>query len=347
MSPLAPAPSDALVLPSRPVGWIKKWFLRKRKADGKNKILTPAEPTFAENDPPAHGSQTLGHAHSKFWNMDAFAAADSTSFSPSVGHIPKLYGHRRRGLLPGIASNDDTNSQGNEGEKTTLPPGTSAETGYSYAPPSDSALTVGNAECTAPARYDLREILLGTDAFAGYLSPSTDEDAPELSPTLTVDKLLSVVSSPERVYPDNAFDEMLTHSDNVTDSEFTVKNYPVGSISPSADVTDGFFSTPEDLGLTASASCSTSDGLELGAFDWAAGCSDLDLGSLPGFANNPSYMTNVLDEPPPFYESLLFQGKQDPAMAPIDVNDRGGLLGADHLVFIWPSLKPVYSANGC
>lgn len=288
-----------------------------------------------ENDPPVHDSQALGHAHSKFWNMDAFAAADSTSFSPSVGHIPKLYGHRRRGLLFGIAGNDDTNSQGNEGEKTILPPGTSAETGYSYASPSDSALTVENAGCTAPARYDLREILLGTDAFAGYVSVSTDEDAPKLNTTLIVDELLSVVSSSERsVYPDNPFHQMLTHSDNVTDSEITVKNYPVGSVSPSADVTDGFFSTSKDLDLITPASCSTSDGSELSAFDWATGCSDLDLGSLAGFANDPSYMTNVLDEPSPFYESLFFQGKQDPAVASIDVNDRGSHLGADHLVFM-------------
>lgn len=322
--------SDALGSLSRPVDWIKKWFLRKRKADGKNKVLTPTEPTFVENDPPARGGQALGHAHSKFWNMDAFAAADSTSFSPSVGHIPKLYGRRRRGLSPEIAGNDATNS--NEGERTILPPWISAEADYGYASLSDSALTVENA---APACYDLREILLGTDAFAGYTSPPVGEDAPEPNATLTVDELLSVLSSPERsAYLDHPLDERLTHSDNVTNSESTIKNHPVASILPPADATDDFFSASGDLDLITSASCSSCDGLELGAFDWATGCSGLELGSLPGFANNPSYMMNILDEPPAFYESLLFQGTQDPAGASIDVNDRGGLLGADHLAFI-------------
>ena len=286
-----------------------------------------------ENDPPAHGVQALGHAHSKFWSMDAFAAADSTSFSPSVGHIPKLYGRRMRGLSPGIAGNDATDS--NEGERTSLPPWTSAEAGYGYASLSNSALAVENVGSTAPACYDLREILLGMDAFAGYVSPPVDEDAPEPDATLTVDELLSAVSSPERsVYPDHPLDERLTRSDNVTNSEFAVKNYPVASISPLADVTDDFFSASGGLDLITPASCSSCDGPELSTFDWAAGCSDLELGSLPSFASNTSYMTNILDEPPAFYGSLLFQGKQDPAEASTDMNDRGGLLGADRLAFM-------------
>ena len=326
--------------PCRPIDWIKKWFLRKRKADGKNRTLVPTEPTFVENDSLAHDGQALGHAHSKFWSMDAFAAADSTSFSPSVGHIPKFYGHRRRSLPPGNVDNDATDSQGNGEESAILSSEASAETGYGYVTPSDPVVTGENGEIVTPASYDLREVLLGADAFAGYVSPSaTNEDASG-SPvsdhpnvTLVVDELISVATSPgHSIYPGNPFDERFSHSESVTNLEFDMTNYAVAPMS-SVDTIGDFISASGDLDFVATTSCSTSDDFELGVFDSATGFLDSDLVSLPGFADLPSYMTSILGGPSAFHESLLFQGKQDSMGDPIDVTSYGSLLGADHLVF--------------
>ena len=295
-----------------------------------------------ENDPPAHDGQALGHAHSKFWSMDAFAAADSTSFSPSVGHIPKFYGHHRRDLPPGNVDNDATDSQGNEEERAILSSGTSAETGYGYVASSDSVVTGENAETASPANYDLREVLLGADAFAGYVSPSaTDEDAsgspasehPDVTPV--VDELLSVAASPERsIYPDNPFDEKFSHSGSVTNLDFSMTNYPVASMTSPIDTINGFTSASGDLNFVATTSCSTSGNLELGAFDSTTGFLDSDFSSLPGFANLPSYMTSILGEPSAFYESLFFQEKQESMEDQIDTTKCGGLLGADYSVFM-------------
>jgi len=324
-------------LSCRPVDWIKKWFLRKRKADGKNRTLVLTEPTFVENDPPAHDGQALGHTHSKFWSMDAFAAADSTSFSPSVGRIPKFYGHRRRSLPPGNSDNDATDSQGNEEEREILSSGTSAETGFGYVASSDSVVTDENAEIATPASHDLREVLLGADAFAGYVSPSATGSLVSEHPnvTLIVDELLPVAASPERsIYPDNPFDERFSHSESITDLEFSMTNYPGTSMLSPIDTIDDFISASGNLDFVATTSCSTSDDFELDVFDSAAGFLDSDLISLPGFANLPSYMTSTLGEPSAFHESLLFQGKQDSMGDPIDMTDRDSLLGADHSVFM-------------
>jgi hypothetical protein len=318
-------------LPRRSVDWIKKWFLRKRKADGKNRTLVPTEPTFVENDPPARDGQVLGHAHSKFWSMDAFAAADSTSFSPSVGHIPKFYGRRRRSLPPGNVGNDATDSQGNEEENAISSSGTSAETDC-------SVVASENAGVTTPASYDLLEVLLGADAFIGHASPSaTNEHAPGPSVpdhpnvTLAVDELLSVAASPERsIYHDDSFDERHSHSENLTNLEFSMTNYSVASMSSPIDTIGDFISASGDLDFVATMPCSTSGNLEFCAFDSGTGPLDLDFCSLPGFANLPSYMTSILGEPSAFHESLPFQGEGDS----INVTDYGSLIGADNLTFM-------------
>lgn len=327
--------------PCRPVDWIKKWFLRKRKADGKNRTLVPTEPTFVENDSLAHDGRALEHAHSKFWSMDAFAAADSTSFSPSVGHIPKFYGHRRRSLPPGNVDNDATDSQGNEEESAILSSEASAETGYSYVAPTDSVVTGGNGEIVTPANHDLREVLLGADAFAGYISPSATNEDPSGSPvsehpnvTLMVDELISVAASPERsIYPGNPFDGRFSHSESVTTLEFGMTNYPVAPMSSPIDTIGDFISASGDLDLVATTSCNTSDDFELGVFDSATGFLDSDLVSLPGFTDLPSYMTSILGGPSAFHESFLFQGKSDSMGDSVDVASYGSLLGADHSVF--------------
>jgi len=336
--------------PRRPVDWIKKWFLRKRKADGKNRTLTPTEPTFAENEPPTHGCQVLGHAHSKFWSVDAFAAADSTSFSPSAGHIPKFYGHRTRRLPPGKA----TDSRGNEEETAASSTGTSTETGYSCVVPSDPVLTCGNTEITTSASYDLREVLLGADAFVGYVSPSVNEDASgsptsdHLDVTLTVDDpgstlLLPAASSPERfAYLDSTYGGGSSNSESIIDLEFSLTNYPIASVSSPLGATDGFTPALGDLDFTSATSCSTSDDLELSAFDSTTGCLDSDLGSLPRFANVPSYTTSILGESSAFYQSLLLGTEQDPMEGSIDATGCSSLLGidvcleagADHFAFV-------------
>jgi hypothetical protein len=323
--------------PCRPVDWIKKWFLRKRKADGKNRTLTPTEPTFVENEPSDHDGQTLGHAHSKFWGMDAFAAADSMCFSPSVGHIPKFYGYPKRSLPPGNADSDPTDPQGNEEESAILSPGTSAGTNYGYAALSDSVLTCEDEEITSLASYSLREVLLGADAFAGYVSTSANGNAstPPSSEnpnvTLTADGtesslLRPAASSPERsIYPDNPDNERYSGSENITSLESTLANYPVPLISSPLETIDDFFTASGELDFFSTTSSSTSD-LELGVIDSATGCLDLDLDSLPGF---PAYMTSILDEHSAFYESLFLQAKQDPIGDSTDATNCSGLLGID------------------
>lgn len=321
----------------RPVDWIKKWFLRKRKADGKNRTLFPTEPTFVENESPAHDDKALGHAHSKFWSMDAFAAADSTNFSPSVGRIPKFYGHHGRSFLSSSIIIGVFSSQGNEEERAISSSGTSAETGYGYVTQSDSVLIDEHARATTPASYDLREVLLGADAFTGYVSPSASVDASG-SPTsehpnvaLIIDELLSVVSSPEpSMYSDNPFDERLFHSESITDLELTTTNYSDPSMTSSINSLDEFILVSDDLDSNSTTSCSTSDDLGLGAFDSTTGCANLGLGSSPGF------MTSILGEPSVFYESLLFPGKQDPIGDSVDVCLGAG---ADHVVFVLTGIE--------
>ena len=314
--------------------------MRKRKADGKNKILPPSEPTFVENEPSSHDGQGLGHSHSKFWGMDAFAAADSTSFSPSVGRIPKLYGHRKRSLPSGNVDNRATDSQESEEENAILSLGTSViGTDYGYAAPLDPVLIRENAETATLPNHDLREVLLGADAFVGYISPSTDDNAPatfseDSKITLTADDpgsslLLPAASSPERTaYPDNPCEEC---SGGITELEVTTTNYPVIPIS-SLDAVDEFFAASGGHDFISTESRSTSDDLELSVLDSMAECLDSDLGSLPDFTNVPDYMTAILDEHSAFYESLLLQA-EEPIGDSIDV-DFCLRTGADHVVFI-------------
>ncbi|KAF9651626.1 hypothetical protein BDM02DRAFT_3184375 [Thelephora ganbajun] len=327
---------------SSPVEWIKKWFLRKRKADGKNRTFAPSEPAFAENDPSAHDGQALGHTHSKFWSVDAFVAADSTSFSPSVGHIPKLYGHRRPSLPPGNPDDYATDSRGNEEEAAIPSPGTPAGTGYGYVPPSNPILACENVETATPTSYNLQDVLFGADAFAGYVSLPANEDAPG-SPSfvhpniiLMVDDpgstlLLSAAPSLERsIYPDNPYDEGCSGSESFNNLEFSLENYSVASMSSPLDTIDDFIPISGDLNFIATASYNVSDDLEFGAFDSTIGCLDLELGSSPGVANVSDYMTSILGESSVFYESLLLQTtEQDPTGDSINLTDCSSLLGID------------------
>jgi hypothetical protein len=324
--PCASACSLPMLARCRPADWIKKWFVRKRKADGKNKTLTPDGPTLAENDPPAH---TLGQVHSKFWTMDAFFAADLTSFAPSVGYIPKLYGHRKHNFSPGDSDDHTADSRGDEKEMSV---GVSA--GTSCAVPSGP---VKNAETATSTTYDLLEALLGADAFAGCFSPSADEDTSESPPehsnvTLLADgpgstSLLHAAPSLEgSVYPENPYDEGFFDSESTTDLEPTSTRYPTSLIPSPLDTIYNFIPASRDLDLISTTSCSTPDDLELDSFGFTDGCLDSDLDSLPGFSGASDYTTTVLDEPSAFHESLLLQTtKQDP----MDPADYSGLLGID------------------
>ena len=279
-----------------------------------------------ENEPSAQ----LGHAHSKFRSLDAFAAADSTSFSPSVGHIPKFYGHRRRGLPPGNADNYATESRGNEEEREISSSGPSAGTGFGYVVPSDSVLT-GERNPT-PASYNLREVLLGAGAFAGFVSPANEDasGSPSSEHLPTADELISAVSSPERsAYPDDPSNKGLSCSESATDLELSLADYGIASMYSPIDAIDDFISASGDLDLISIPSCNTSDDLELSAFDSATSYLDSDVGLFSTFANIPSYMTSALGEPFAFYENILFQAKQDLMGDSIDATNCGSLLGID------------------
>lgn len=315
----------------RPVEWIKKWFLRKRKADGKNRTLAPSVPTFAENEPLVHEGQTLGHAHSKFWSVDAFVAADSTAFSP--GKIPKPNCHHADSLPPGDPYNKRNGSQRNEEEGDILSPGVSATTDYGYASPSDSVLTREGVETAAPTTYSLRQALLGADAFSGFLSPANDDllGLPSECPNVTpVDggpaSALLPAASP--VYPDSPC-EGSPGSEGAIDWEFCLTNYGVSSM-PSLDTIDDFILTSGDLDFISAASHSAPDGLQLDTLDATTGCLGLDLGLLPGFSDISSYMMNIFGGPSALYESVVSQGTGEAPMGDsINLNDDDGFLGTD------------------
>lgn len=299
----------------RPVEWIKKWFLRKRKADGKNKILTPTIPTLVENEPPVQDGQTLGHAHSKFWGLDAFSAADSNCFSPSVGYIPKFYGHRRYSPLTGTLVGRTTDSRGNEEGRMCR-----------------------NAETVTPATYDLRESLLGVDAFTGYLSSSATEGtsgfhSESLDITLAVDDLsfalLPEASCTERsIYPDNSLDsEVFSGPENATTLDFTLTGYTTSSMS-SLDTVDDFILAPKDLEFPPATSCDMTKDFELDSFESTTGHLDSDSSSFPGFSDLSNYITGTLDESSAFYEDLFLQvtnTNQDPTEDSINLIDYRGL----------------------
>jgi hypothetical protein len=324
--------------PCRPVEWIKKWFLRKRKADGKNRPLAPTTtPTFVENEPPAHDGQTLGHVHSKFWSVDAFVAADSNSFSPSVGHIPKFHGHLRHGLPPGNPDDRTTDSGGRKEEGTVMFTGVSAGTGDSCTAPYRKSV-----ETATLTTYDLREALLGADAFTGYLSPSAHGDTSKLhiegsNVALAVNDTGSTLlpgpdalSTECTIYPDDTHDEAFSGSESATDLEFTPADHTVLSMSSSLDTIDGFILASRDLELISATSCDTSKYFELGSFDSTNGHLDSDLGSLPGFLDVSDHTTSALGESSAFYESLLLQTtNQDPMGESINLTDCSDLLAID------------------
>lgn len=323
--------------PCSPIEWIKKWFLRKRKADSNNRTSAPTEPTFVENEPSSHDGQALGHTHSKFWDMDAFATADPTSFSPSVGYIPKFYGHQKLGPPPGNADNYATGSQEYDEESAILSLEALTETDYGYALPLNSFLARENVEIATLPSYDLREVLLGADAFAGHVSPSADRNATTMSSEHsnvipTVGDLGSALLLPLASFPARA-----THADNsdeerhgsATEVEFTLTNDPIASTSSPLDAVDDFFAASGKFDFTSTTSRSASDDLEFGAFDSTARCLDSDPVSLPGFANLPDYMTSILSEHSAFYESLPPQTKQDPIGDSVDVDFCLGA-GTDH-----------------
>lgn len=301
------------LIPSyRPVEWIKKWFLRKRKADGKNKTLASAAPTLVGNEPPVHDGQTLGHAHSKFWSMDAFVAADSDSFSPSVGRIPKSYGHHRHHLPSGNTGDPAKDSRGNEEDRTIVSPGASAGTGN------------GN---TSPTTYDLREALLGADAFTGYLSPSNNEDTSGLDSD-HFGVALAVDDPTSALLPDDPHhNEIFSGSESAADLEITLANYTVSSVSSPFDTIDDFILASKDLDFISATSCDRSKDFEPGSFGSTL---DSDLDSLPSFLDVSNYMTSTFGEPSAFYESLLLQAtNQESVGNSIDSTDCSGLFGVD------------------
>ena len=346
-------------LPCRPVEWIKKWFLRKRKADGNNVAPTPPVPTFVENEPPAHGSQVLGHAHSKFWSMDAFVAADSTNFSPSVGYIPKFYGHRKHSVPPGIRGDCTTDSRENREAREIFPPGASTGTGYGYASPSDSVLTCGCVETATPTTCDPREALLGADAVVGHFSSANDDTlgfpCEHLSGTLTVDDpastaLLPAAASPERsTYIDNLYDEGYSGSEGASDFGFDLTNYSV-SVSSPLDMIDDFILASKDLDFVSA----TTEDFELGALDPTTGHVGLDSSS-PSSSDGPDDMTKILGEHSALYESLLMQiTNQDPMGDTVNWIDSRDLLGtddylgagADHFFFVLVGFEFYGSTHG-
>lgn len=328
-----------LVFPNarRPVDWIKKWFLRKRKADSKNSSPSPAEPTLVENEPPADDGQTLGHAHSKFWGMGEFAAADTTNFSPSVGRIPRFYGHRKRSPPPVNADNRATDSRENE-ERVILPPGTPPETGYGYLDSLGSILACENMEAATTAGYNLREVLLGTDAFVGYVSPLGNGNTPT-TPTKHPDASLAVDDSrPTLLAPASPSPELPLYpvdfyegcSRDLAELELALSNHPVPPTPSPLDTIDDFFATLEGYDLISTTPYSTPDGLESGTFGSTTGCLASDLDPSTKFPNVPSYMMSILDEHSTFYDGLSSsQPNQDPVGDSTDTTNCNGLLGID------------------
>lgn len=283
-----------------------------------------------ENEPPADDGQALGHAHSKFWGMGEFAAADSTNFSPSLGRIPRFYGHRKRGPPSVNADNHATDSRETEERVISppgTPPGTPPETGYGYMASLDSILARENAEIAATTSHNLREILLGADAFAGYVSPSADGH-PDASLAVYNSRptLLIPAPSPEPpLFPSDLYEDC---SRNLAELELALSNPPIPS---PLDTIDNFFTTLEGHNFISTASRSTPDDLGFGAFGSATGCLDSDLDSLADFSNVPSYMMSILDEHSTFYDGLS-PPKQDPVGDSTDATNRNGLLGID---FCW------------
>ena len=274
--------------------------------------------------------------------MDKFAAADSTSFSPSVGRIPKLYGHSKHSLPPVNADNRAADSR----ERAASPPGTPPRTDYGYAAPLDPVLVRENKDIAATASYSLMEVLLGVDAFDGSASPSANGNASTTPAsdhadiTLTVGdpgptSLLPAAHSLEpSPYPADLYEGC---SGNIAELELALTNYPVASIPSPLDTIDDLLAASGECDLISSTSRSASDDLEFSTFGSTTGRLDSDLSSFPDISNAPNYMMSILDEHFGFYDGLLSQTKQDGDST--DATDRSGPVdfclgaGADHFVF--------------
>ena len=266
--------------------------------------------------------------------MDAFVAADSSSFSPSVGHIPKFHG-RHGHSLPSVNLDDyTTDSRGNE-EQRLIGVGVPVGTDDDHTAPCRSA------ETASPAAYDLREALLGADAFAENLSPSASEedasgfDAEHINVTLAVDDLRSDLlpeapSTESSIYLGDPHEESFPGSGRATNSGFTLTNYVVSSMASPLDTIDDFILASMDLEFTPATSCDVSKDFHLDSFDSTTGHLNSDLVSSPGFSDVSDYMTSPLGESSTFYESLLLQAtNQDPMGCSIDFTDYSALLGID------------------
>ena len=318
----------------RPVEWIKKWFLRKRKADGKNRTLTPTMPTFVENEPPARDGQTLGHAHSKFWSVDAFVAADSNSFSPSVGHIPKFYGHHRHNLPSGNPDDRTTDSRANEEEREIMSQEASAGIGDGHT------ASCRSVETTTPTTYNLREALLGVDAFPRHLPPSVDEDASgshseQFNVTLAVDDpgstmFLEASSTEYSVYPDDSHDEPFSGSESITDLGFTLTNYSLSSGSSPFDTIDDLILASKDLEFISAISYDATKDLGLDSFDPATGRLNPNPGSFSDFPDVSNCVASTFGDSSASYESLLLQAtSQDLTGDSVSLTDCSSLLDID------------------
>lgn len=285
-----------------------------------------------ENEPPADDSQALGHAHSKFWGMGEFAAADSTSFSPSVGRIPRFYGHRTRSPPPVNADSRATDSREND-ERAISPPGTPPETDYGYMASLDCIFAREKVEVPTTASYNIQEVLLGPDAFVGYVSPSANGNPPTTPPkhpsvSLAVDDprpTLLAPAAPSPGLPPCPVDFYEDCSGDLAEIELALSNHPAPPISSPLDTTDDLFATLEGYDFIPSTSHSTPDDLETGS---TTGCLDSDVDSSTDYSNVPSYMMSILDEHSTFYD-LSSQPKQDPIGDSTDATNCNGFLGID------------------
>jgi hypothetical protein len=169
-------------------------------------------------------------------------------------------------------------------------------------------------ETAAPATCDLREALLGSDAFVGYFSPENEDTLGFPWESLNVDPGFP----PERSkYLDKLYGEEHSGLEGAIDLGFDPTNYSFTLVSSPFYAADDFFLASRDLDLLSATSCNPIEDFELGALDSTIEYLGLYPGS-PGFSD-------VLDEPAAFYESLRLPTHQDLT----NWIDSCGLLGSD------------------